>query len=66
MLKYEKLSPEISEQIQYDKEHNTRPDFSAKGTDAKRRNPNFDKESVWRPAYVRDVAIKQKSLMKRM
>ena len=55
MLKYEKLSPEISEQIKYDREHNTRPDFSAKGADAKRRNPNFDKESVWRPAYVRDV-----------
>lgn len=55
MLKYEKLSPEISEQIKYDREHNTRPDFSAKGASAKRRNPNFDKESVWRPAYVRDV-----------
>lgn len=55
MLKYEKLSPEISEQIKYDREHNTRPDFSAKGAAAKRRNPNFDKESVWRPAYVRDV-----------
>ena len=55
MLKYEKLSSEISERIKYDKEHNTRPDFAAKGCDAKRRNPNFDKESVWRPAYVRDV-----------
>ena len=55
MLKYEKLSAEISERIQYDREHNTRPDFSANGALAKRRNPNFDKESVWRPAYVRDV-----------
>ena len=55
MLKYEKLSSEISDRIKYDKEHNCRPDFSAKGELAKRRNPNFDKESVWRPAYVRDV-----------
>ena len=55
MLKYEKLSPELSERIKYDKENGTLPQFAAKGERAKRRNPNFDKESVWRPAYVRDV-----------
>ena len=52
---YEKLSPEISERIKQDLENNTRPQFAAKGADAVRRNPLFDKESIWRPAYVRDV-----------
>lgn len=52
---YEKLSPEISERIKQDIENNTRPQFAAKGADAVRRNPLFDKESIWRPAYVRDV-----------
>ena len=55
MRNYEKLSPEITERIKYDIEHGTRPDFSAKGSQAKRRNPDYDKESIWRPAYVRDV-----------
>ena len=55
MPNYEKLSPEISERIKSDIENNTRPDFAAKGSLATRRNPAFDKESVWRPAYVRDV-----------
>ena len=52
---YEKLSPEITERIRSDIENNTRPDFAAKGSCAVRRNPNYDRESVWRPAYVRDV-----------
>ena len=52
---YEKLSPEISERIREDIEKGTRPNFAAKGSNSIRRNPDFDKESVWRPAYVRDV-----------
>ena len=52
---YEKLSPEISERIRQDIENNTRPNFAAKGANAIRRNQSFDKESIWRPAYVRDV-----------
>lgn len=55
MPNYEKLSQEITERIREDIEKGTRPNFAAKGCDAKRRNPNFDRESVWRPAYVRDV-----------
>ena len=55
MPNYEKLSPELSERIRYDIENGTRPDFGAKGTNALRRNQNFDRESIWRPAYVRDV-----------
>ena len=55
MPNYEKLSPEISERIKYDIEHNCRPDFAARGANAVRRNPLFDRESIWRPAYARDV-----------
>ena len=55
MPNYEKLSPELSERIKYDIEHNCRPNFAAKGANAQRRNPNFDRESIWRPAYARDV-----------
>lgn len=55
MPNYEKLSPELTERIRDDIEHGTRPDFAARGSNAIRRNPRFDRESVWRPAYVRDV-----------
>ena len=55
MANYEKLSPEITERIREDIEKGTRPNFAAKGANAVRRNPLYDKESVWRPAYVRDV-----------
>ncbi len=55
MANYEKLSAEMSERIRYDKEHNTRPGYAAVGARAMRRNPFYDKESIWRPAYVRDV-----------
>lgn len=55
MPNYEKLSPEITERIREDIEKGTRPNFAAVGSRAQRRNPDFDKESVWRPAYVRDV-----------
>ncbi len=55
MAKYEKLSAELSERIKCDKEANTLPSFAATPSSAKRRNPNFDKESIWRPTYARDV-----------
>ncbi len=55
MPNYEKLSPEILERIKEDIEKGTRPSFAAKSANAVRRNPKFDRESVWRPAYARDV-----------
>ena len=55
MPNYEKLSAEVSERIREDIEKGTRPAFAADGSKAQRRNPAFDKESVWRPAYARDV-----------
>ena len=53
--KYEKLSPEITERIREDIEKGTRPNFAAKSANAIRRDPNHDRESIWRPAYARDV-----------
>ena len=55
MPNYEKLSHELTERIAEDIRLGTRPNFAAKGETAVRRNPLYDKESVWRPAYVRDV-----------
>ena len=52
---YEHLSPEISERIRYDREHDCRPNFATKSQDAIRRDNSADRESVWRPAYIRDV-----------
>ena len=52
---YEHLSKEMSERIKYDREHGTGPNFAAKGEYALRRDMSSDKESAWRPAYLRDV-----------
>ena len=55
MAIYEKLSPELTERIKQDIADNTRPNFAADGAYAMRRNPSSDNESIWRPAYSRDV-----------
>ncbi len=55
MSKYEQLSKELTERIETDLRQGTRPDFAAKSADAVRRNPTLDRESVWRPAYLRDA-----------
>ncbi len=55
MSKYEKLSLEVSQRIEQDIKDGTRPTFAAKSAEAVRRNPSLDKESIWRPAYLRDV-----------
>ncbi len=53
--KYEHLSRELTERIRSDIENNTRPNFAADSSRALRRDPSEDRESVWRPAYSRDV-----------
>lgn len=55
MALYEQLSPELTERIRQDIADGTRPAFAAKSSSAIRREPSEDKESVWRPAYARDV-----------
>lgn len=52
---YEHLSKELTERIKYDTEHGTRPNFAADGSRALRRDMSSDRESVWRPAYLRDA-----------
>ena len=55
MANYEHLSKELTERIQEDIRSGNRPSFAASDADAIRRNPSQDLESIWRPAYVRDV-----------
>ncbi len=55
MRNYEKLSSEVSERIRSDRASGSLPCFAAKGSEAVRRNPDHDRESIWRPAYTRDV-----------
>ena len=52
---YEHLSQEMSDRIRYDREHGIRPNFAADGSKAQRRDMSSDRESAWRPAYLRDV-----------
>ena len=52
---YEHLSKEMSERIRYDREQGIRPNFAADGSKALRRDMSSDRESAWRPAYLRDV-----------
>ncbi|MBO5646581.1 MAG: HD domain-containing protein [Clostridia bacterium] len=54
-LKYEKLSSELCERIEYDRAEGWRNPYAARGADALRRNPARDAENLWRPAYVRDI-----------
>ena len=55
MALYEQLSPELTERIRQDIADGTRPSFAAKSSSAIRRDQSEDIESVWRPAYARDV-----------
>jgi len=55
MRNYKKLSPELTERIRQDRINNTVPRFAANGAQAVRRNRMYDRESIWRPAYARDV-----------
>lgn len=55
MANYEKLSRELTERIENDIKCGTRPNFAAKSSGAIRRDDTIDRESVWRPAYARDV-----------
>ncbi len=45
----------MTERIRQDINDGTRPNFAARSENAVRRNPMYDRESIWRPAYVRDV-----------
>ena len=55
MLKYETLSPYISNRIAEDRANGTVPSFAFKNEDAIRRYPERDKATVLRPPFIRDI-----------
>ncbi len=52
---YEKISPALAKRMEEDIKNGTRPNFAADSKKAVRRDMTLDKESIWRPAYSRDV-----------
>ncbi len=55
MLKYENLSPEISEQMTKDRANHTLPQFAFQEDNVVRRNPDRDKASLLRTPFIRDI-----------
>ena len=55
MLKYERLSDEISEKIKFDRENGTKPKVGFDESTVTRRDPSRDKASIWRTAFIRDI-----------
>ena len=55
MLKYEKLSSEITEKIENDRVNNTLPQVAFCEDDVLRRNNERDKASIIRTAFIRDI-----------
>ncbi|MDD6094755.1 MAG: HD domain-containing protein [Clostridia bacterium] len=54
-MKYDSLSREITERIEYDRIKGRRPSVGFDDGRAIRRSPMHDKPSVWRPPFVRDT-----------
>src|SRR5574344_757757 len=55
MLKYDKLSSELSDRILKDRQENKLNPYACKNEEVIRRNPARDKQNLWRPSYVRDI-----------
>lgn len=53
--KYNKLSKELQYRIKGDKEHNYISPYRCSDEAAIRRNMEWDKPNLWRPAFVRDI-----------
>ena len=54
-LKYEKLSPALTERIEADRRAGWKNPHAAVGADVVRSNMSRDAENLWRPAFVRDI-----------
>lgn len=52
---YKKLLPEVQEQIIEDRAKNNINPYRCNDEDCIRRNPDRDRENLWRPAFVRDT-----------
>ena len=55
MLKYEQLSPEITEKIKNDRDNNTLPKFAFNESNVLRRDNEKDKASIIRTPFIRDI-----------
>ncbi len=55
MLNYERLSKEITEKIEYDRQNNSLPQMAFDDSEALRRNMDRDKPSIIRPPFIRDI-----------
>ena len=54
VLKYDTLSKELLEQIEYDRSCATASEFAFSDGDAVRRDDQKDRANLWRPTFVRD------------
>lgn len=54
VLKYDRLSKELEQQIQYDRSHNKTPKVCFPEHKAQRRDMSKDAANLWRPTFVRD------------
>ena len=54
-LRYRKLNKEIQEQIEHDRANHINNPYKANDNGAVRRDPERDKSSLLRPAYIRDI-----------
>lgn len=55
MLKYEQLSPEITEKIESDRANNTLPQLAFNENKVLRRDNERDKATIIRPPFIRDI-----------
>ena len=55
MLNYEKLSAEVAEKIQSDRENNTVPKIAFDEKNVVRRDNNRDRANIIRTAFIRDI-----------
>lgn len=55
MAEYHKLTEDLQERIRADKKEHRKNPYAAPDGDIIRRNPDHDRSTLWRPAYLRDV-----------
>lgn len=54
-LKYIRLSDELQERIRKDREQGQKNPYACLNDKVIRRDPDRDRENLWRPSYVRDI-----------
>lgn len=54
-LKYRQLSPEIEQRIESDRQNHISNPYKTPDSAALRRNPSHDKNTLLRPAFIRDI-----------